>query len=177
VGVFVKKLGLGLVCALALAAGSAAHAAPYTFVLLAPDDSFSTNYTWTIDSSPTPATSSPDDFFTVDNVVVSGDRPVLGSFTLIPGTFKFYFGDDGFEGFDSDFGSYFGPQLFTGTVEAPTFKTGTFALDDGAETLTISAAAGGGGVPEPASWTLMVLGFGGLGAALRQRRAGARAAA
>lgn len=28
----------------------------------------------------------------------------------------------------------------------------------------------GGGVPEPASWALMVLGFGGLGGVLRQRR-------
>lgn len=28
------------------------------------------------------------------------------------------------------------------------------------------------GVPEPAAWTLMILGFGGVGAALRRRRAG-----
>jgi len=32
-------------------------------------------------------------------------------------------------------------------------------------------AVGGGGVPEPASWALMILGFGGAGAALRRRRA------
>ncbi|MFI4950996.1 MAG: PEPxxWA-CTERM sorting domain-containing protein, partial [Caulobacterales bacterium] len=31
-------------------------------------------------------------------------------------------------------------------------------------------AAATGGVPEPASWALMVLGFGGLGAAMRARR-------
>ena len=30
---------------------------------------------------------------------------------------------------------------------------------------------GGGSVPEPASWALMLIGFGGLGAALRRRRA------
>jgi Protein of unknown function (DUF642)/PEP-CTERM motif len=36
---------------------------------------------------------------------------------------------------------------------------------------------GPGGVPEPASWALMMLGFGGLGAALRARRKGLLAAA
>lgn len=35
-----------------------------------------------------------------------------------------------------------------------------------------SDGSGGGTVPEPATWGLMVLGFGGLGACLRRRRAG-----
>ena len=34
----------------------------------------------------------------------------------------------------------------------------------------------GGGVPEPASWALMLVGFGGLGMAMRRRRAVALAA-
>jgi hypothetical protein len=32
------------------------------------------------------------------------------------------------------------------------------------------ASSGGGGVPEPASWALMLVGFGGLGAMMRRRR-------
>jgi len=35
----------------------------------------------------------------------------------------------------------------------------------------IASVAATGGVPEPAAWALMVLGFGGLGAVLRRRRA------
>ena len=31
--------------------------------------------------------------------------------------------------------------------------------------------AGAGGIPEPATWAMMLMGFGGLGAMLRRRRA------
>jgi hypothetical protein len=68
-----------------------------------------------------------------------------------------------------------GPQLFTGTVDAPIFRLGTFALTDacssfcaadvGDFTLTISAAA----VPEPGIWAMMILGFAGVGGLLRAR--------
>jgi hypothetical protein len=37
--------------------------------------------------------------------------------------------------------------------------------------LTFTDDRGGGGVPEPGAWALMLLGFGGLGAMLRRRRA------
>ena len=37
--------------------------------------------------------------------------------------------------------------------------------------VTFTDDRGGGGVPEPASWALMLIGFGGLGAMLRRRRA------
>ena len=70
-----------------------------------------------------------------------------------------------------------GPRLFTGATEAPTFRLGTFALtgacfnfcadDAGDFNLTISAAAAA--VPEPATWALMILGFGGVGGLLRRR--------
>jgi hypothetical protein len=43
---------------------------------------------------------------------------------------------------------------------------GSWAID----TMSVS-----GGVPEPAAWALMILGFGGLGAAMRRRRGQARA--
>ncbi len=54
------------------------------------------------------------------------------------------------------------------------------AYDDGYAdnlSLVLTGEAGPGGVPEPASWALMLMGFGGLGAALRARRRKAALAA
>jgi hypothetical protein len=48
--------------------------------------------------------------------------------------------------------------LFTADVVAPSGFTGNVG------------GGGGGGVPEPATWGLMLLGFGGMGAMLRNRR-------
>ena len=43
--------------------------------------------------------------------------------------------------------------------------------DAGIDDITLSGSGDGdGGVPEPASWALMLLGFGGLGAVTRSRR-------
>jgi hypothetical protein len=49
------------------------------------------------------------------------------------------------------------------------FSGNDFALDD----ISLSVTAPGGGVPEPASWALMIAGFGLAGATLRRRQRGA----
>ena len=60
--------------------------------------------------------------------------------------------------------------LFSGTANNPTFNTGTFTLKNpffGNGTLTVSKAAPA--VPEPATWALLILGFGAIGATMRSR--------
>jgi hypothetical protein len=121
---------------------------------------------WTLDLMPTP---SEEDFleFIIDGPI-SGEFDFEGvanqinnlSFgvSIEGGGFAVNFGPD--PGF-TDF--FAGAALFTGPTSAPTFKLGTFELDN--STLTISAI----GAPEPASWALMILGFGAVGAALRRR--------
>ena len=81
--------------------------------------------------------------------------------------FVFYTADGG-GGFDDDFSVHTGPELFSGTTTAPTFLLGTFTMGDG--TLTITRDAVTSAVPEPATWAMMLGGFGLVGGAMRYRR-------
>jgi hypothetical protein len=60
------------------------------------------------------------------------------------------------------------------TVTAPDNSGGTFSVNNAVlilDVATVTSGAIGGGVPEPASWALMLTGFGAMGAMLRRRRA------
>ncbi len=68
-------------------------------------------------------------------------------------------------------GTFGGPDLFNGSRNNPQFNLGSFALTAGAlnpagGTLTISQATGA--IPEPATWAMMLLGFFGMGLAMRR---------
>jgi hypothetical protein len=64
-----------------------------------------------------------------------------------------------------------GPQLYIGSESAPTILIGNYALSDGtAWNLSISAANISPTVPEPATWGMMLVGFGLVGGAMRRGR-------
>jgi hypothetical protein len=67
--------------------------------------------------------------------------------------------------------SAFGAQLFTGSTARPTFRAGTFTFDHDRSGGVIEAVLRVTPVPEPATWGLMIAGFGLTGAAARRRRA------
>jgi hypothetical protein len=68
--------------------------------------------------------------------------------------------------------SAFGEQLFTGSTERPTLRLGEFTFDRGRDGAPINAVLTAASVPEPASWALLIAGFGLTGAAVRRRRVG-----
>jgi hypothetical protein len=148
-------LALVAVCSLS----SRAHAALYLFNLTGPNTA-----SFTLDSSPTPA-STTFDSFQLQNVAVT----VNGSATTWSQlSFFTTAAEGGFLGGSLNLG---GPQLFTGTTANPTFTLGTFSLCDCAfgipnYTLTISNTA----VPEPAAWAMVLFGFGAIGFWLRSAR-------
>jgi hypothetical protein len=95
---------------------------------------------------------SADGMFLFDNVFYAGGAPVLSN----PGLF--FSGASGVE-----------YNLFSdnaSTYELYKAKSGVGYLANSVGALTTS----GGAVPEPAAWTMMIVGFGGIGAVMRRRR-------
>jgi hypothetical protein len=183
-----KNVILGGLALAASLAALPATAADYMFTLTDGENTA----VWSLPQAPTPTSAAENEYFsiyeTIDGTYNGEDVVFLG--------FDFYTeeSEGGFATIDlTSLGplppgpSYntTGPQLFTGPTSAPVFKTGTFylydycggcnanvpsiqAIPDGAYQLVISE--GGGAVPEPAAWALMISGFAGAGSALRRQR-------
>ncbi|MBB4153900.1 hypothetical protein GGQ80_001806 [Sphingomonas jinjuensis] len=65
-----------------------------------------------------------------------------------------------------------GPSVITGPSIAPTFLTGSFVFTNkynSAEKYSLLITA----IPEPASWAMMLIGFGAIGVTMRRRAKGA----
>jgi len=164
---------------MAFTAPIALIAAPADAAIFAFNLTGATNAAFTIDS----ALLAPPAYADADTFIVDG---IAGVFDGSAGTAEsITFNVASFDGgltiqLGSAFLNFFGSQLFTGSTTAPTFLTGSFALlEDGdldlPATLTIGEVASP--VPEPASWAMMMAGFGIVGYAMRRRRAVVRFAA
>ncbi|WP_333573728.1 PEPxxWA-CTERM sorting domain-containing protein [Sphingomonas sp.] len=157
-----RTLFLSACCAAAISAASPANATQYNFSITG-----SQTIKFVLDASPTPPVVDPGNYFVLPGITGTINN-VNTMFDLGFGSPSYYFNFGlinnvvGF-GFVST-----GTSLFTGTEFAPTFKLGTFSLTPNtpgpAYSLTISA------VPEPASWAMLLAGFGALGGMVRRRR-------
>jgi hypothetical protein len=146
-----------------LSSPAAAQPVQFTFTSLAGPTS---DFSFIVDSSPIPNSSAINEFH-LDSIDVT-----YGG-TASTGFLAFYTTAKGGGLSDLVLFDLFGPQLFSGTTDAPVFLTGSFGLNDSAGapagTLTINAA---GGVPEPVTWAMMLLGFGAMGLVIRRERKG-----
>lgn len=104
------------------------------------------------------ASYSTDGWFIFDNVFWTSGAPALSH----PGLFFQAVSGDEYNLFSDDASTY---ELYDA-------RAGVGYVSHSIGTLDISrkSALGGGPIPEPTAWMLMILGFGGVGAMLRQRR-------
>ncbi|SFJ80562.1 VPLPA-CTERM protein sorting domain-containing protein [Sphingomonas sp. NFR04] len=158
-----RTLFLGACCVAAVAASSQANAAPqYRFVITG-----SQTIKFVLAASPTPPVVDPGNYFVLPGVTGTIDN-LAATFDLGFGSPSYFFN---FGLINNTVGYGFvstGTTLFTGTESAPTFKLGTFTLtpDTPGPNYSLSITA----VPEPASWAMLLAGFGALGMRIRRRR-------
>jgi hypothetical protein len=114
---------------------------------------------------------------------VSGGTPgTVGFSSLSPSLQQAFFIGDGLTGDGTGATQTFyiptgATTLYLGLTDACGYSGSPSCFGDnfGSFTVTTSGAAMSGGVPEPATWAMMLGGFGGLGAAMRSRRKSAAA--
>ena len=162
-------------------AGKLAAAAFAALMFVTPAQAVTLNFvltgdysaSWSLDSSPAPDNRTDGVVFGVNSV--TGDFPGTSAnivnVTFYPGGNG---GGLGLVEFPGLFVLTDGPQLYTGSEAHPTFLIGTFDLTEfvgnGNYTLTITDPNATGTVPEPATWALMLGGFGLVGSAMRRRQ-------
>ena len=99
----------------------------------------------------------------VDNIFISGDWSAAGLFA----------GAHTGLTFDPSF-TLINDFVYNAALDATllTISTGSYSVDPNINFYLVGDRVAGPGVPEPATWAMMRIGFGGLGAAMRRRRAG-----
>ena len=142
-----------------VAAGAPAEAAVFLF-----DLSGSRSASFSLDDMAVP---------TFSNALQSQFSDVSGTFNGVMGRATINFQRTGFEVVSPNLGfSQFvsDAPLFTGPTSSPTFLPGTFQLRSivsGQSILMVVSL--GSAVPEPATWAMMLVGFGAVGYSLRRK--------
>ena len=125
----------------------------------------------TADSSPTNNTGDYHPPYTLDY------DTILGSITGLNGSATFDFGSLNLSGL-TVVGAHFGNNVDSDVNNVTAFwlldlgatTTHTITLSDGQGSSNAQIFATGGAVPDPATWAMMLLGFGGIGMAMRGSR-------
>lgn len=155
-----KATAAGAVLLAAVAVAAPASSAELLFTL----DTGADVLSFVVEETPAPPITT-DDYFALSNVAATLNGAVVELELVQFWTTEW----SSRGGFDARLvgGSTFyanGPQLYSGTTDAPSFVRGTFVTSGGSLAITPTTS-----VPEPAGWAMMLLGFGIAGYAVRRR--------
>jgi hypothetical protein len=161
---------LRLLLAASAVASAAAMSAPASAAIYAFDLTGAKTASFNIDTATAPTSSSSS--FIGDQISYNAVTGTFGGTTQTAtiGFGTFLAAQLNIGGTTLGFTQYGGPDLFSLVSGAPVFNLGSFNLSSitsGPATITIRAVSGA--VPEPATWAMMLVGFGAIGFSMRRR--------
>lgn len=168
------KITTTLLAAIVLAAAIPAQASAADLLYsLSPVSGSGYRASWLMALNPSPTQAVDGEGFAIERVSGSFPRTTDGDAYL-----DFFFATNGGGLVISDadgpgiLATLYGEQLYTGSEAVPIMRTGMFTLTSGpagGRRYSLNVVDAAAAVPEPATWLLMIVGFGMIGTALRKR--------
>ena len=166
-----KRIVPGMAAAMILIA-SPAYAAPLLFSFTGNVYGTPKTGSFQLDSNPTPSSVNDQSAFGLTQIFFNNVQGVFNGTSEIASSISFGTGGASqfqFQSPSSGFAQFGGATVFSGSLNSPVFNPGTYAFTGFTSgTLTISNAMAA--VPEPATWAMMMVGFGAAGFVMRRRK-------
>lgn len=155
-----------------LLAATPAAAAPLLFNIIGQTLTGPVTASFTLDSNPTPSRINDQSAFGFGQIFFDNVPGIFNGVAQTASSISFGTGIASqfqISGSASGFAQFGGQTVFTGPLTAPVFSPGTFTFTGFSNgTLTVSPLVAAA-VPEPATWAMLLVGFGGVGFAMRRR--------
>lgn len=166
-----KKIAIGMAAAIILMT-SPAYAAPLLFSFTGNVFGAPKTASFQLDSNPLPSRTNNQPLINSTQIFFDNIQGIFNGTPEIASSISFGTGGASqfqFQSPTSGFAQFGGATVFSGSLNSPVFTPGTYAFTGFTSgTLTVSNAVAA--VPEPASWAMMLVGFGAMGFAMRRRK-------
>lgn len=167
----ISKLALLSVVLSVAVTGTAAQAAPLLFSFTGGTFAGPVTASFQLDSNPTPSSINDQSAFGIGQIFFNNVPGVFNGTAQTASSISFGTGlASQFQilGTSAGFAQFGGQTVFTGSLANPVFSPGSFQFTGfSSGTLTVSQVTAA--VPEPVTWAMMLIGFGGMGFAMRGR--------